>query len=95
MNTTQTNGFLASLLICAFLAITPTYAVDVLFVGGQPNAVQGADPRVLEILQEHFGAENITVVGANQATTDDADAEGGLAGPRISATSSRKVPRRG
>ena len=73
MNTTQTNGFLASLLICAFLAITPTYAVDVLFVGGQPNAVQGADPRVLEILQEHFGAENITVVGANQATTDDAD----------------------
>ena len=60
--------------LLASVGITQSQAqLRVLFIGGQPDAAQGADPIVFERLQERFGVDNVSYIASGESATEDAD----------------------
>ncbi len=68
------RGLVGSALACACLAASPPlHAIEVLFVGGQPDAAQGADPAIFDFLKEKYGENNVSYIVSGDSTTEDAD----------------------
>lgn len=65
----------ATMIVIAFTCMVSTsHATDILFIGSQADATQGADAAVNAFLQETFGAANVTYQQASATNAGDESA---------------------